>query len=96
MELKNLDKNILYRVCEELTSRNSCALRANLIYQIFSDIPDENVTEVIKSLVERGWLREDRSRSRISLTDRGRSEIRSLIPAKLLPTCTSKKKCSSN
>jgi hypothetical protein len=94
MELKNLDKNILYRICEELTRKDRCGpLKAKFIYQIFSDLPDEKIAEAIRSLVNRGWLREDRHRTRLFLTDRGRSEIRSFIPAKLLASCQKPTSC---
>jgi hypothetical protein len=94
MDIKNLDRNILYRVCEELTRREECGpLDTRFIYRTFSDIPDEKIAENIQLLVSRGWLEEDRQQSTIYLTDRGQSEIRSFIPDPLLKTCEKPKRC---
>lgn len=94
MELRNLDKNILYQLCAELTRRNECILlEADFIYQTFSDIPREKITSSIRLVVDRGWLQEEKNGEHLYLTDRGRSEIRSLIPSRLLPTCEKPKEC---
>jgi hypothetical protein len=88
MELRNLDKNIIYQLCDELMSRNMCIpLKADFIYQVFSDLPREQITSSIRSMVERGWLQEEKNGEHLYLTDRGRSALRSLIPSKLLAKC---------
>jgi hypothetical protein len=88
MKLKNLDMNILYYVCEKLTRRDRCGgFDTGLIYEKFSDIPDEEIEKNIQALVDRGWLRNDTKGSCVHLTKMGRSEIRSFIPDQLLRTC---------
>jgi hypothetical protein len=88
MEMRNLDRNILFYLCEELTDRNSCdSLAAELIYQTFSDIPDENIARAIQSMTHKGWIEEDMNQSRFYVTNCGRSKIRSIFPDKLLPNC---------
>lgn len=95
MELRNLEKNILYRICEELARREPCgAVETRLIYRSYADLPADKVAANIRALVTRGWLREDRNR--LYLTDSGRSGIRAFIPAPLLPACDPSQDCSAS
>jgi hypothetical protein len=87
MELRNLEINILHRLCEELLRRNRCGpVEADVIYQAYSDIPDKNIASSIRSLVNRGLLIEDKTGSQLFITDSGRSEIRSSIIQYLFPS----------
>ena len=86
MEIRNLDKNILYHVYEFLSQRDLCqALDAESIYRIFADIPDAHVAASIHRLVQNGWLRQERGDPQLFLTDRGCRTLRDTIPAHLLP-----------
>ena len=94
MELRNLEKNILYRLCEELTSTNPCGpVDAGVIYRSYADLPREKVAAGIQALVARGWLRERQGHAELILTDRGRSEIRTFLPAHLRPACDPPEGC---
>jgi hypothetical protein len=94
MQLHNLEKNILHRVCEELTRRNDCGpLEIDFVYQAFADIPDEEIALRLRDMANRGWLQVDARRSEIHLTVRGRSKIRAFIPTALLDTCKVKAGC---
>lgn len=98
MDLRNLNKNILYRICEVLTQENRCgSVKIRSIYRSFADIPEEKVAEGIQSLVHSGWLRQETARGdRLRLTNRGWLEIRSRIPASLLSTCEKPADCPAS
>lgn len=94
MELRNLETNILYRVCEELTRQGRCApVDTDLIYRSYADLPLEKVAASLQALIDRGWLRQDQGQSKLYLTDRGRSEIRAFIPDRLLSACEPPSDC---
>jgi hypothetical protein len=89
MDFKNLRKNILYEVCDENARKNwRGPLDVESIYRRFSDIPDKEIAAGIRSLVTKGWLKEDSNRSLLYLTERGLSELRSSIPPRVLPACS--------
>lgn len=97
MEFRNLDINIVYQMCEELTRKNRCGpLETDFIYRAFSDIPKKKIDSNIRSLVHRGWIQEDKDGLRLFLTDQGRSEIRAFIPAKLLSICEKLNRCKAH
>ena len=97
MEIRNLEKNILYRICEEMTQGHHCGpVDTRLIYRTYVDLPSEKVAASIRSLVRKGWLRDEQNMTKLYLTDHGRSEIRSLIPAQLLPTCDPPQGCKEH
>lgn len=92
MEMRNLDNNILYRICEELTAGNHCgSVAAALLYKSFADLPAEKIAASIDTLVARGLLRAEKDL--LYLTPHGLMEIQAFIPASLLPTCNPKKDC---
>ena len=94
MKLRNLKKNIAYRVCEELSRRDACEpLETNFVYRVFPDIPDEKIASSINTLVRRGWFDLDESQSRLYLTARGRSKIRKVVPAALREKCDHRATC---
>jgi len=87
MEIRNLDKNILYHVYDFLSQRDLCqALEIESIYHLFADIPNAHVAASIHRLVQNGWLRQERGYPRLYLTDSGCRTLRATIPAHLLPT----------
>ena len=48
MEIRNLGKNILYRICLELAGRNQCdELEIEFVYQTFADIPRVKIKESV-------------------------------------------------
>jgi len=88
MKLRNLDKNILFVICEELSRRDHCGpLEASHIYRTFSDIPHEQITSSIEWLVGRGWLQQDKGQTEFYLTDSGWSEIHSFLPKTVVVSC---------
>jgi hypothetical protein len=94
MEIRNLAKNILYRICTELVRRGQCnALEMDTIQRMFPDIPSEKVNESVCSLVERGWLRTKENRTRVHLTESGRSAIDTLVPSSLQQDCFKPERC---
>ncbi len=94
MKLRNLKKNIAYRVCEELARRNAGEpLETDFVYRVFPDIPNEKIASSIDALVHRGWLDWDESQSSLYLTARGRTKIRKVVPAALRDYCGSKTTC---
>jgi hypothetical protein len=94
METRNLAKNILYRICTELVRRDQCrALEMEAILRMFPDLPRENINESVRWLVSRRWLREDKKRARVHLTESGFSAIRALVPQALLQDCLPHESC---
>lgn len=95
MELRNLEKNILYRICESMAEGDPCApVDSRLIHRAFADLPVERIASGIRALVERGWLRPARDETGLYLTATGRSEIRAFIPPHLLPACDIPEDCA--
>ena len=95
MELQNLGKNILYRICEVLSEGDQCGpVATDLVYRSYADLPGEKVAASIHDLVAKGLLREARQERQLYLTDRGRSEIRTFIPERLWPDCDPSAACN--
>ena len=94
MELRNLGRNILYLVCNELRRRNECdPLEAGFIYRTYSDIPRDVVAARIDSLVEKGWLRWSEHTESLHLTRRGLELLRGIVASKLARTCPPPGEC---
>ena len=94
MKMRNLKKNIAYRVCEELARRNAGEpLETDFVYRVFPDIPNEKIASSIDALVQRGWFDRDESQSSVFLTARGRRKIRKAVPAALRDHCGNKTTC---
>ena len=92
MEMRNLEKNILYRLCEEMTEGNHCGpVAASEIYQSFADLPATKISTSIEALADSGWLRQEQDQ--LYLTSYGLAEIHTFIPASLMPACNPKKDC---
>ena len=88
MEIRNLGKNILYRICLELAGRNQCdGIETEFVYQAFADIPRVKIKESVRWLVGHGWLREDKNRAQVHLTESGRTAIRAMVPSILQQDC---------
>jgi len=96
MEIRNLDKNLLYRICEALTQEEHCdGMPVSQLQRAFADLPAGEVQAALQTLVENGWLRWSKSKTRLHLTARGRSEIRQFIPGPLRSTCDPPQDCLS-
>ena len=88
MHIHNLEKNILFMICEELFRRNSCGpIEADFLFRAYSDIPDVNIELGIQSAIEKGWIRGEKNKALICLTARGHSEIRAFIQTKIPDWC---------
>lgn len=94
MEIRNLDKMLLYRICEDLTQGGDCEpVPAARLYRSFTDLPAEKVKAGIQALVQKGWLQWDENETHLHLTARGRSHIRDFVPAPLRPSCDPPEDC---
>lgn len=92
MEMRNLEKNILYRLCEEMTEGEHCGpVAVSEIYRSFADLPAGQVRTSIEYLADNGWLRLEQDL--LYLTPHGLVEIRAFIPASLMPACDPRKDC---
>ena len=83
VEIKNLEKNILYLMCPRFglpDTRNPSwgDIQVEDILQRFSDIPLENIESAIDRIQEAGWAAVNKHRTVLRLTRRGLSEIVSL------------------
>jgi len=94
MEIRNLAKNILYRICTELVRQDQCdALEIGVVHRMFPDIPNENISESVSWLVERGWLRRKENRARVHLTKSGRLAVDTMLPSSLQQDCFKPQRC---
>jgi hypothetical protein len=94
MEIRNLAKNILYRICTELVRRGQCdVLEIDAVHRMFPDIPSENINESVSWLVARGWLQAEENRSRVHLTESGRSAMDTWVPSSLQQDCFKPERC---
>jgi hypothetical protein len=94
MEIRNLAKNILYRICMELVRRDQCnALEIDAIHRMFPDIPNENINESVYWLVERGMLRTEANQTRVHLTENGRSALDRWVPSSRQQDCFKPERC---
>ena len=94
MELQNLDRNILYRICELLVEGDPCRpVDSGAVYQTYSDLPGDKIAASIDSLVQRGFLREEGPQRELYLTSSGHAEIRAFIPERLWPNCETPTGC---
>jgi hypothetical protein len=94
MEIRNLAKNILYRICTELVHRDQCkALEMDTIRRLFPDIPSDNINASVCWLVDRGWLRTKENRTRVHLTESGRSAMDTWVPSALQQDCFKPERC---
>jgi hypothetical protein len=79
MEFKNLGRNILYRLDENLRRADSGeSLDANAIYKAFADIPTQNVSDTIGTLHKKGFLRIAPVSRKLSLTTLGKTKVNTL------------------
>ena len=77
MKFNNIERNILYLLSNEyLKSGILCPYDTKLIFDKFSDIPDENMKDALKSTNKRGFVDLTSNYRTISLTQKGLSKIR--------------------
>jgi len=79
MEFKNLDRNVLYCLDEKRRQAGfPKAVRPEVIYKAFADIPAKNITETLWSLDGRGLLTLDPDARRLSLTAAGKDAVKKM------------------
>ena len=79
MKLNNIDRNILYLLSNEyLKSGILGPYDTKLIFDKFSDIPDKNMKDALKSINKRGFVDLVSNYRTISLTQKGLWKIRVL------------------
>jgi hypothetical protein len=80
MEFRNLKNNFLFLLANRyLRSGSLGPYQAELIYEKFSDIRDENISADLESLQADGFVAMSPDRDRIYLTKRGVSQVEFLI-----------------
>ena len=76
MKFKNLERNILYLLGKEwLKSRTLSSLDTRWIFDKFSDIPDKNIYEALRTINEGGLVELTSNGRNIALTQKGLSKI---------------------
>jgi hypothetical protein len=77
MKFKNIERNIMYLLGTEwLKSENLGPFDTKLIFDEFSDIPDKNLKDAIRSIKEGGFVEMTSNYRNISLTQKGLSKIK--------------------
>ena len=80
MEFKNLGSNFLFILGERWIKSGSLGpYQTKLIYDEFSDIPNENISNVLESMHTNGFVAMTHERDKIFLTDKGLSQIEFLF-----------------
>lgn len=80
MEFKNLKNNFLFLLGNRwLRSGSLGPYQTELIYEKFSDIPNENISTELESMQTNGFLAMTPDRDEIHLTERGIAQIEFLI-----------------
>ena len=80
MEFKNLKNNFLFLLGNRwLRSGSLGPYQTELIYEKFSDIPNENISTELESLQANGFVAMTSDKDGIYLTERGISQIEFLI-----------------
>lgn len=77
MEFKNIERNILYMLAKEwLKSGTLGPFQTKWIFDEFSDIPDKNMKEALRSIKDSGLVQLTSNYGAISLTQKGLSKIK--------------------
>jgi hypothetical protein len=80
MKFKNLRNNFLFLLGNRWVRSGSLGpYHSELIYEEFSDIPNENISKELESLQANGFVAMTPDRDRIYLTNKGISQIEFLI-----------------
>ena len=76
MKFNNLERNILYLLGKEwLKSRTLGSLNTRWIFDKFSDIPDTNIYEALRTIEDRGLVELSSNYRNNALTQKGLSNI---------------------
>jgi hypothetical protein len=79
MEIKNIERNIMYLLGNEWLKSNTLGpFDTMLIFDEFSDIPDKNLKDAINTIDEGGFVELSSNYRNISLTQKGLSKIKVL------------------
>jgi hypothetical protein len=78
MKFNNIERNILYLLSNEYLKSGGIlsSFDTKLIFDQFSDIPDKNMKDALKSINERGLVDLTSNYRTLSLTQKGLSKIR--------------------
>jgi len=77
MEFKNLERNILFLLGNQwLKSGNRGPFDTKWILEKFSDIPQKNMIEALRSINERDFIELTSNDHKISLTEKGLTKIK--------------------
>jgi hypothetical protein len=72
MEIKNLEINILYHLCEHLEhGRSGHSVPRQMIVELFSDIPENQLDSAINTLAVKRLLQPHEHGARLSITREG-------------------------
>ena len=84
MKINNIDRNVLYLLGKKwLKSGTSGPFDTGWIFDEFSDIPEKNMKEALRSIKESGYVELTPNFRSISLTQKGLSKIKVLnLPQK--------------
>ena len=84
MKINNIDRNVLYLLGKKwLKSGTSGPFDTGWIFDEFSDIPEKNMKEALRSIKESGYVELTPNFRSISLTQKGLSKIKVLkLPKK--------------
>jgi len=79
MKINNIDRNVLYLLGKKwLKSGTSGPFDTGWIFDEFSDIPEKNMQEALRSIKEPGYVELTPNFRYISLTKKGLSKIKVL------------------
>lgn len=77
MKFNNLERNILYLLGNQwIKSGTLGPFGIKLIFDKYSDIPDNSMKNALKSIKERGFVKLTSNYDHISLTQKGLSKIK--------------------
>jgi hypothetical protein len=87
MNIRNLDINILYYLCDRL-QQNGDHQRIDIdaIFEEFSDIPEREIDSAIRSMTNDRLIATDGPRSWLSVTEHGLNRLRSSVACRISPS----------
>lgn len=86
MNIRNLDINILYYLCDRLPQNgDKQQIAIDTIFEEFSDIPESEIDSVIRSMTIDRLIAIDETRSWLSMTEHGLNRLRSSVACRISP-----------
>ncbi|MGD8700820.1 MAG: hypothetical protein PVG51_00350 [Desulfosarcina sp.] len=87
MNIRNLDINILFYLCDRLQQNGDHRQTAiDTIFEEFSDIPESEIISAIRSMTNDRLIAIDKPRSRLSVTEKGVDRLRSSVACRINPS----------